>query len=1164
LSSTTAALSQFSVQVAGATRAISSVAVSGSTVQLTLSSPVIANQAVTVAYTDPTPFVDNATAVQDLSGNDAASLGSTAVINAAQLSLPSVAKDMFLIKGDNTVSSWVVKVDLFNASNASIGTRSFRIAQDASGNNIEFSPNFNDIGQESFGLGFHWTFSVKGYASNGTTLIKDGLLGGPVGATNPSFYSTFNFNFAGINSNGVTSNLPAYAGNNLVALFSSDGTNVFSKGFTLASLSTALANDSLLQQYATNNRLGAGVVEGSVSGSGINTDNPYIYIGNYKIPMLGHQFGAYSPMAIKSSANTTVKVWTSNNGGSFSNVDTLTLKANEPTELDHWGWGLTLTNNGAVTTTRVYFADSSGNSIPSLKTAILPASTGGFLSDSDWRDAGAATLANPFTIYTGTVAQILASNVSGTSTAFIRDTYENIKAGGTSLYNLITNGRIIGSRLTNGFDGIAGMSTSELSAIEVVNSSGNKTYVHMTESGANSDAVMKHAAIAANGTGNYSISIDGVSVKNLANISGPTGVVLSNSGLSTLSSGSHTLSISGNGQLGIVPPGGGLNISFANTITFWIGSASQLPTSLADITANTLYVIRDTSANLLKLDGYASGVSGVVANLANSGLIVYSPTTNLNWLSMHQLQQDNSNYAIANVSDLIVDDVALEISQNFWSSNDGIKLAVTDSYATLTNPVYASAANKLSSGNYVSVIGDIGNSQVGDAFNNHRISLVDGISNLFNIDKISNIASQYYGAGSLSQIILADSVSNFSKVADSSTAVNINFKSLVITNASSKLVVDINDTVSNVYNLVTGAGFATFKSQLLNAFAGTGTVYTKIQLQDSVANLKAAFDIGKIATIETAAKAFNSSDTSKNLGLEISVKDTMANMDPFIASTDYLNLSSQVKNYVVEDTASNILSGINDNNWNDSIRCANEVIVKDTYQNIFNKANIVDSTDLFDDYATKVTKIIFTDITGADPNTPFVIPTNYSYSGLMPVIDFSQATGFTGNVTVTESDLISWPTGFTSTYGSVLTVADTNSHSVKIEILSNNSNEMYLSSMNVAKIILPAPVYTEFSVSANGVYTASNGPCIFNIDSNLSANATINGFGSDDVLRIVNRTSTQGVNFVNSAWNDGNAVLYSGAMAVNLTGLNLNSDTFVNEAGFKSLYGSAAINYAVI
>jgi hypothetical protein len=57
----------------------------------------------------------------------------------------------------------------------------------------------------------------------------------------------------------------------------------------------------------------------------------------------------------------------------------------------------------------------------------LPVSTGGFLSDSDWKNVGTATSANPITIYTGTVAQLVATSLDAGSMVSIRDTYENIK-----------------------------------------------------------------------------------------------------------------------------------------------------------------------------------------------------------------------------------------------------------------------------------------------------------------------------------------------------------------------------------------------------------------------------------------------------------------------------------------------------------------------------------------------------------------------------------------------------------------------------------------------------------------------------------------------------------------------------------------------------------------
>ncbi|MFC7205544.1 SwmB domain-containing protein [Comamonas endophytica] len=74
------AAGSFAVNVNGAPVAVAGVAVSGSTVVLTLASPVTAGAVVTVAYDDPAPG-DDANAIQDAAGNDAASLGETAVNN---------------------------------------------------------------------------------------------------------------------------------------------------------------------------------------------------------------------------------------------------------------------------------------------------------------------------------------------------------------------------------------------------------------------------------------------------------------------------------------------------------------------------------------------------------------------------------------------------------------------------------------------------------------------------------------------------------------------------------------------------------------------------------------------------------------------------------------------------------------------------------------------------------------------------------------------------------------------------------------------------------------------------------------------------------------------------------------------------------------------------
>ena len=80
LSATTAATSAFAVTTDGSANAVTAAAVSGSTVELTLTNTVKNDQTVTVAYTDPSNANDN-NAVQDSQGNDVASLSSTAVTN---------------------------------------------------------------------------------------------------------------------------------------------------------------------------------------------------------------------------------------------------------------------------------------------------------------------------------------------------------------------------------------------------------------------------------------------------------------------------------------------------------------------------------------------------------------------------------------------------------------------------------------------------------------------------------------------------------------------------------------------------------------------------------------------------------------------------------------------------------------------------------------------------------------------------------------------------------------------------------------------------------------------------------------------------------------------------------------------------------------------------
>jgi len=80
LSSTTATTSDLNVTVDESAASISSVATSGSTVELTLTSTVTSGQNVTVSFTDSSSS-DDTNATQDSADNDTDSLSKTAVTN---------------------------------------------------------------------------------------------------------------------------------------------------------------------------------------------------------------------------------------------------------------------------------------------------------------------------------------------------------------------------------------------------------------------------------------------------------------------------------------------------------------------------------------------------------------------------------------------------------------------------------------------------------------------------------------------------------------------------------------------------------------------------------------------------------------------------------------------------------------------------------------------------------------------------------------------------------------------------------------------------------------------------------------------------------------------------------------------------------------------------
>jgi uncharacterized repeat protein (TIGR02059 family) len=87
LSSTTAAISNYKVTVDGKTVTVSSRTVSGTTLKLTLATPISSDQTLLVSYTAPSPLDSGTTnlAIQDTSGNDAATFTNQTVQNNSSL-----------------------------------------------------------------------------------------------------------------------------------------------------------------------------------------------------------------------------------------------------------------------------------------------------------------------------------------------------------------------------------------------------------------------------------------------------------------------------------------------------------------------------------------------------------------------------------------------------------------------------------------------------------------------------------------------------------------------------------------------------------------------------------------------------------------------------------------------------------------------------------------------------------------------------------------------------------------------------------------------------------------------------------------------------------------------------------------------------------------------
>jgi len=121
LSSATAAATAFAVTLNGQANPVTAVVISGSTVELTLTNAVTTGDLVTAAYTDPTSG-DDANAVQDPAGNDAATFAATPVTNLVDNTPPTFVSAATNLSGSKVILTYSEALDAVTA-----GTNAFTL-----------------------------------------------------------------------------------------------------------------------------------------------------------------------------------------------------------------------------------------------------------------------------------------------------------------------------------------------------------------------------------------------------------------------------------------------------------------------------------------------------------------------------------------------------------------------------------------------------------------------------------------------------------------------------------------------------------------------------------------------------------------------------------------------------------------------------------------------------------------------------------------------------------------------------------------------------------------------------------------------------------------------------------------------------------------------------
>ena len=978
---------------------------------------------------------------------------------AATTTLSTTKPNPFLLKGDASVSQWTITASLTipAGSNTPASTKALTeiIKQDASGGDINF-----DIPISGLYPGETISISAQGVNSSGFPVIGqialvDGSVLSTAGSTT-TLSSSITVKVITLNNNGVVTGLPSTYTNTPNTYYLLVGANGITDNhddipYTYATLTAALQNNSVLNQYFTNKQLFLFDLAENLEPVGYSPPPNLITINGTTVALAGSSISNWSPALIESPVTGTIKMWSVGSTGN-PYATTINVQAGVATNFFASSYYNSSNTTATADVTKIYFTDASNNAIVGLKVMNAPLA-GGVLTASSWSNAP-SSLATAKSIYTGTVSQILASKVSAPagSLYYIVDTIGNIQAAGAQLAPLVASNQILGAGPTNGFAPIAQSSSSGYAPIPISDSSGNTSYIRTTSQYSNNEK--PHAVLAVKTSASTTVTayIDGVAVGNASSaFNGISGWTLPSSTLTSLGQSSsvnhiHQLSFSAGTsgvsvQFGIVPPGGGYPTSYSSgPMSIWVGAANQLPTSIADISANTLYIVSDEQGNLVSLVGAGvdtATASGVVNVLASQGLLAYNPTHGMGWVALHELEQ-TGQFPIANISGVGIYDSAYIAERQIYQLGNNQGVYIRDTMARLLSAGFQDSATQIKNSGSIGYV----NTGVQSAFNNQgHIQWSDTLATLTNPNNLSAMSAVYSGSMKLGAVFVHDSVANINSPSLSLAGLT----SFVNSNANGLMYLDVRDSVANISAALTGSSAATFEAKLASIASGVNNVTSRVELYDSVANLVQAYNNGTIGTIDQVATQLLSSakPTATNLGLALRVIDNVANIEAFLRSGN-TPLLSKVTSYVVQDTAANIAYDINNRgNWDSAVGFSNNIIVRDSFTNVKAFADQLFGVNI-SGLSAEATKVIFTDISGASASNPLVISPNYSYGlGQLPQFDFSQAAGFVGVVTATESVLSTsnLPVGYTNvgaTGGVALTISDASNHQVVIDILTSS------------------------------------------------------------------------------------------------------------------------------